>query len=99
MDKFIQALGDNIQDPRSPIEPRVVVTRPFVNLFTMQVCAVKDATDDEILSVCNLENHAGTSNGWARVIREHGDEGSASSAPGPIQCADHGDRMHFLVVC
>jgi len=38
---------------------RVTVSRCWVGFFGVQVCAVKDATDDEILEVCNRENPAG----------------------------------------
>ena len=41
----------------------------------MGVCAVNEATDQEILRVCNQENMSGTSNGWAHVIRENEPEG------------------------
>lgn len=40
---------------------KVVVTRPFMGICGMQVCAHKDATDEEILAVCNGENPSGTS--------------------------------------
>ncbi len=74
---------------------RVMVSRPFVGLCGMQVCACKDVTDVEILEVCNRENPAGTSNGWCEVIREEKQGEKAT----PVQCADHPDRLHFLVIC
>lgn len=74
---------------------RVIVTRSFIGLLYMQVCAVKDATDEEILEVCNKENKAGTTNGWVRVIRED-DENEKGR---PVQCTDYSDRQHLLVVC
>jgi hypothetical protein len=76
---------------------RVVVSDPVVGLCYMQVCAVHDATDAEILAVCNRENPSGTSCGWSAVCR--------STAPedwrrrGPVACAEHPDRQHFLVAC
>lgn len=70
---------------------RVVVTNCFVNLTTMQVCAVKDATDEEILDVCNSLNSSGTSAGWSEVIR--------SGENSPVVCAEDKDRLHILVVC
>lgn len=70
---------------------RVVVTRQMVGICHMQVCAVNDATNDEILSVCRRENLAGTENNWADVIREG--EGA------PVPCDDDPERTHFLVVC
>ncbi len=63
----------------------------------MQVCCVKDATDKEILDVCNKENPSGATAGWSIVIREgselHGDNMV------PVQCKDHSDRIHVIVVC
>lgn len=73
---------------------RVIVTKPFCGLLYMQVCACKDATDEEILVVCNRENPAGTSLGWANVIRSAEEKEKL-----PVQCADDSERMHFLVNC
>ena len=78
------------------IDERVVITRTMVGIVHMQVCAVADATDDEILSICNRENPAGTSNGWSHVCRED-DEYWGKTEPGP--CADHSGRVHYLVHC
>lgn len=75
---------------------RVVVTNPFVGIWHMQVCATKDATDEEILAVCNLANPSGTSNGWA-IVRKADDD--FWGKVGPVQCEDHPDRMHYLVAC
>ena len=77
---------------------RVEVSNPILGICHMQVCAVKNATDDEILAVCNRDNPAGTSNGWSTVVREP-DPDSLFKAPGPVQCKDHEDRLHFLVAC
>lgn len=81
-------------------EPRVVITAPFVNICTMQVCAVEDATDDEILAVCNQENQSGTSNGWGEVIRT-ADSNNMFRDEGrlPVPCGDNPNRKHFLVLC
>lgn len=79
--------------------PRVQVTAPVMNIFTMQVCAVDDATDEEILAVCNRENPAGTSHGWAKVIREPDESFGQESNKAPVACAEHSGRMHFLVLC
>ncbi len=49
---------------------RVVVTIPFSGICYMQVCAVSDATDEEILEVANSKNPSGTTNGWVEVARE-----------------------------
>lgn len=79
---------------------RVVVTNPFIGLTHMQVCTVADATDEEILRVCNRENMAGISNGLTTVHREDtGDPNEFGFTPGPVVCADDPDRLHILVSC
>lgn len=76
-------------------EERVVVTRPFVGLIHMQVCAVADATDEEILEVCNRDNPSFTSAGWSYVHRNNTEHPNLN--PGP--CQDFPGRVHFLVGC
>ena len=78
---------------------RVEITQPMIGICHMQVCAETDATDKEILQVCNTQNPAGTSNGWCDVIRNDDDleEGDVSQAP--IECGDDPKRSHFLVAC
>ena len=71
---------------------RVEVTKPFCNLYTMQVCAVEDATEEEILEVCNTENPSGTSQGWCSVDKTDSDSG-------PVACDKHKGRVHYLVYC
>ncbi len=87
----------------TPVEPivmpRVEVSRCFVGLINMQVCAVADATDDEILEVCNRENPCGTTNGWAKVVREPDGEFGEPAEAAPVPCEDHEGRVHFLVSC
>jgi hypothetical protein len=78
--------------------PRVVVTRGMVGVCHMQVCAVADATDEEILAICNRENPAGTSGGWSTVHRSSR-PGSVFGNEGPVACADDSARTHFLVSC
>ena len=73
---------------------RVIVMRGMVGICHMLVCVERDATDDEILSVCNRENPSGTTCGWTNVVRE-GDE----MAPGPVECSEHPNRLHMLVSC
>lgn len=70
---------------------RVIVTKFMVGICHMQVCAVQDATDEEILAVANAENPSGTTLGWGAVVREG--EGA------PVQCKDYGNRKHFLCAC
>jgi hypothetical protein len=80
---------------------RVMVSRPMVGLFAMQVCAVDDATDEEILEVCNRDNPCGTSLGWCKVIRKEGDvpEDSAGNKGIPCPCVAAHGRTHFLITC
>jgi hypothetical protein len=70
---------------------RVVITKCMIGICHMQVCAVKDATDEEILAVANRENPSGTRNGWGTVIRK----GKGK----PVTCADDKSRKHFLISC
>lgn len=77
-------------------EKRVVVTRSFCGICHMQVCAHKDATDEEILAVCNIENPAGTSNGWAQVVKE---DHEFFGKIGPVPCDDDPNRIHYMVAC
>ena len=73
---------------------RVIVTKPIVGICHMQVCAVKDATDDEILEICNKENPSGTTHGWTTVCHDTDDFSGKS-----VQCAKYPDRIHFLIMC
>lgn len=70
---------------------RVIITQPIKGICHMQVCVIADASDEEILEVCNKENPSGTENGWVRVIRE--------GTQGPRQCNKYSDRLHILAVC
>ncbi len=81
---------------------RVIVTKGMMDaswglyaLAYMQICAEVDATDSEILEVCNRENPSGTTNGWSRVVRTNPNNKKLE----PIQCEDHPTRMHYLVAC
>ena len=74
---------------------RIVITKMFNGICGMQVCVVKDATDEEILAICNRENPSGTTLGWCEVAREtHEDEKAR-----PVQCANDPERLHLLVIC
>ena len=83
---------------------RVVITKMMIGICGMSVCAVKDATDEEILQVCNLQNPSGTTNGWSEVIR-HVEEKPEDEFQifgkncAPVVCADDPERLHFLVSC
>jgi hypothetical protein len=76
---------------------RVEVSRRAVGILYMQVCAEKDATDEEILLVCNGENPSGTSLGWCEVVRVLS-EGIIENML-PIVCDKYEGRLHFLVSC
>lgn len=78
---------------------RVVVSRNMVGIVMMQVCAVPDATDEEILTVCNRDNPAGTKAGWSQVIRKEGPGPFGTANKMPVPCIEYPGRMHFLVVC
>lgn len=80
---------------------RVVITRPIFGICHMQVCAAADATNEEILAVCNQKNPSGTENGWSRVIRENETSMFLPSGAnlGPVDCSEVSGRKHFLVVC
>ena len=85
---------------------RVVITRKMAleagafGLAMMQVCAEKDATDEEILEVCNRENPSGTTNGWSDVVRTVDESNPFRTANKmPIVCDDDPERLHFVVLC
>lgn len=77
---------------------RVIVTRSMVGLVFMQVCATADATDEEILEVCNRENPSGTTNGWGTVCRNTEPDDFWGNTM-PVVCKDNPERLHFLVAC
>lgn len=80
---------------------RVEIANPFVGICHMQVCAVPDASDDEILALCNCENSSGTTNGWSTVIRENHPPSELWPIDRikPINCPQYKGRKHFVVWC
>lgn len=76
---------------------RIIITRSIIGLCYMQVCCVKDASNAEILDKCNKDNPSGTEQGWQIVIRD--DSSGYSEKQKPVQCQDHKDRVHMMVVC
>ena len=74
---------------------KVIVTRQMIGICYMQVCAESDATDEEILEVCNRENPAGTRNGWMTVARDNEED----SRLRPVSCDDDPNRKHFIIIC
>jgi hypothetical protein len=85
---------DNVIAPITEKTPQILVTRPFCGLCHMQVCVKGEATDEDILRVCNRENPSGTVAGWRVVIHE-----TIGGIAGPGPCADDPTRTHFLVGC
>ena len=79
-----------LAEPDGEVMDRVIITRGMVGIAHMQVCAVEDATDEEILKVCNRENPSGTTLGWSSVLRQN---------PKPVVCESYPERRHFLVEC
>lgn len=86
---------------------RVCVTMPYAGLRAMQVCVVEDATDEEILKVCNEENPQMVSRGWHTVVRTEEQvkkedigckEGWGDSAL-PGKCVECPGRLHIIVLC
>lgn len=72
-----------------------MITKPMIGICYMQVCAVADATDKEILEVANSENPAGTTNGWSEVARENNKDEKMR----PVKCDQDKNRKHFIVIC
>ena len=72
---------------------RIVITKMWHGITSMQVCAEKDVSDDEILKVCNSQNPSGTTGGWSQVVRDD------TEHPGrnPAQCDDDPERLHQLI--
>ena len=68
----------------------VIVTNPFAGLFYMQVCALKTLTDEQILEAANRLNPCAESSKWSYIERD-------TKEREPVQCADHADRMHYLI--
>ena len=81
---------------RNPKATRVMVTRSICGIAHMQVCAAADATDDEILDVCNRENPSGTEHGWSAVCRGDSEFWGQTA---PVTCQSDPERVHFMVSC
>jgi len=69
----------------------VVVTKPMIGICHMQACVKKGLGEDKILEEANKLNLCGTTQGWCRIERE----GNMA----PVQCVDHPDREHVIIVC
>lgn len=81
------------------MDKRVRVTKPLVGVAYMQVCAVKDATNEEILEVCNRENARATRMVWIHVVRENEPKEHfwTTEHMRPVSCSNDPERVHFLV--
>lgn len=79
---------------------RVNITILMLGICAMQVCAASDATDEEILGVCNRENPSGTAAGWSKVVRKHDKNDLCCVKENlPVECVTHYNRTHFLIFC
>jgi len=75
---------------------RIIITKPMHGICMMQVCAIKNIKDKELLDYVNIHNPSGTKNGWTKVIRDDKEHPDCN----PIKCADHPNkRVHFLIAC
>ena len=74
---------------------RIEITKPMIGICYMQVCAIHDVTDEEILEYANEHNPAGTENGWVEVAREDHKDSNRH----PVVCEDNIDRRHFILIC
>lgn len=84
-------------------DERVMLTGLFAGLFSQHVCVVPDATDEEILKVCNDYEgvvNPSTWHRWTIVVR---DEAAADRAnikwedAKPGQCVECPPRIHMVV--
>jgi len=80
-------------------DQRVFMTGVFTIRGT-QVCVVADATDEEILEVCNREDPQLCTGGWHTVVRdgEHARELGVDECAAPGPCANCPGRLHKIVV-
>jgi hypothetical protein len=85
---------------KTKIAERVIITKSMIGLCGMQVCAIADATDEEILKFCNQQNPSGTAGGWGLVVRKQ-EEGSLFQIKEnlPVTCSEFPERKHFMVLC
>lgn len=80
---------------------RVCVTMPYAGFRAMQVCVVEDASDEEILAVCNRENRQLVTSGWHTVVKskEHAKECGVDEAAAPGKCVECKGRWHKIALC
>jgi len=73
---------------------KIVIIHPAIGFCFSRVCAEKNATDQEILEICNARNPSGTQGGWSQVLRD-----DAPVHQRPMPCDDDSERLHCMVVC
>jgi hypothetical protein len=80
---------------------RVCVTLPWAGLRAMQVCVMKDVTDEEILAVCNSENPQMVTGGWHTVVKDkkHARRLGVDECSAPGQCVECPNRLHKIAIC
>ncbi|MBK6616339.1 hypothetical protein [Ottowia sp.] len=78
---------------------KVVITKRWLGLGGMQVCASRDATDKEILAVCNADNPAAIEAGWSTVVRSVDEPGGAAGRHIPVACEANPGRVLLVVLC
>jgi hypothetical protein len=79
---------------------RIEIIRPMLGICWMVVCAERDATDEEILKVCNAENPSGTTHGWGRVVREDTELTNLEAENiRPVVCLEDENRLHLIISC
>lgn len=82
-----------------PTNERVFITNNWSGLYSMQVCVVPDATDEEILAECNKfeRSHSGNHR-WTIVMRTPEDaERAGTEFAEPGTCVECPPRIHMIV--
>jgi len=67
----------------------------------MQVCVVADASDSEILEVCNRENPQMVTGGWHTIVRDkaHARQIGVDECAAPGDCVECPGRKHKIAIC
>lgn len=80
---------------------RIITTMPFAGLRAMQVCAVADVTDEELLAFGNKDNPQMVTGGWHHVVRSVKDckKLGVNENAVPGDCKECPGRKHFILVC
>jgi hypothetical protein len=83
---------------------RIEITNPFVNIYTMQICAEEDVTVEEVVEYANTYNPTGTSGRWSPILTEeevpkHWLGKFTADKFIPVECSQYAGRKHYLLVC